>query len=204
VRDERRIALAPNDGDTARELLRHADIALARAKAEGGSTHALLRGKHGQSPAAETHGRARSAARSPPRTARRMGAPPRLQCRRHLERASDGCGQSFAGATESLLINDTEEVFGKLNRLRLLGIKIVMDDFGTGYSSFSYLARFAFDKIKIDREFARDMPRVPAMQAIVKILITLGNSLGVTVTAEGVESKDQAAMLREFGCQQAQ
>ena len=79
-----------------------------------------------------------------------------------------------------------------------------MDDFGTGYSSFSYLARFAFDKIKIDREFARYMPRFPAMQAIVKILITLGNSLGVTVTAEGVESKDQAAMLREFDCQQAQ
>jgi EAL domain-containing protein (putative c-di-GMP-specific phosphodiesterase class I) len=54
-------------------------------------------------------------------------------------------------------------VFGKLNRLRLLGVKIVMDDFGTGYSIFSYLARFAFDKIKIDREFVRDMPRVPAM-----------------------------------------
>jgi EAL domain-containing protein (putative c-di-GMP-specific phosphodiesterase class I) len=106
--------------------------------------------------------------------------------------------------TESLLINDTEEVFGKLNRLRLLGVKIVMDDFGTGYSSFSYLARFAFDKIKIDREFVRNMTRVPAMQAIVKTIITLGKSLGVTVTAEGVESEDQAAMLRDFGCPQAQ
>ncbi len=162
-----------------------------------------------------------------------MGAPPRLQRRRHLEQACDCGGQSFAGAisrrrcsrdhrscvaretglpperleleiTESLLINDTEEVFGKLNRLRLLGVKIVMDDFGTGYSSFSYLARFAFDKIKIDREFVRDMPRVPAMQAIVKTIITLGKSLGVTVTAEGVESEDQAAMLRDFGCPQAQ
>jgi EAL domain-containing protein (putative c-di-GMP-specific phosphodiesterase class I) len=75
-----------------------------------------------------------------------------------------------------------------------------MDDFGTGYSSFSYLARFAFDKIKIDREFVRDMTREPAMQAIVKTIITLGKSLGVTVTAEGVESEEQAAMLRDFGC----
>jgi EAL domain-containing protein (putative c-di-GMP-specific phosphodiesterase class I) len=102
--------------------------------------------------------------------------------------------------TESLLINDTEEVFGKLNRLPQLGVKIVMDDFGTGYSSFSYLARFAFDKIKIDREFVRDMTREPAMQAIVKTIITLGKSLGVTVTAEGVESEEEAAMLRDFGC----
>ena len=75
-----------------------------------------------------------------------------------------------------------------------------MDDFGTGYSSFSYLARFAFDEIKIDREFVRDMTREPAMQAIVKTIITLGKSLGVTVTAEGVESEEQAAMLRDFGC----
>jgi EAL domain-containing protein (putative c-di-GMP-specific phosphodiesterase class I) len=95
-------------------------------------------------------------------------------------------------------------VFGKLNRLRQLGVKIVMDDFGTGYSSFSYLARFAFDKIKIDREFVRNMTREPAMQAIVKTIIALGKSLGVTVTAEGVESEEQATMLRDFGCPQAQ
>ena len=75
-----------------------------------------------------------------------------------------------------------------------------MDDFGTGYSSFNYLARFAFDKIKIDRQFVRNMTRDPAMLAIVKTIVTLGKSLGVTVTAEGVESEEQAAMLREFGC----
>jgi EAL domain-containing protein (putative c-di-GMP-specific phosphodiesterase class I) len=61
--------------------------------------------------------------------------------------------------TESLLISDTDEVFGKLTRLRELGVRIVMDDFGTGYSSFNYLARFAFDKIKIDRQFVRNMTR---------------------------------------------
>ena len=106
--------------------------------------------------------------------------------------------------TESLLINDTNEVFGKLTRLRELGVRIVMDDFGTGYSSFNYLARFAFDKIKIDRQFVRNMTRDPTMRAIVKTIVTLGKSLGVTVTAEGVESEEQATMLREFGCPEAQ
>jgi len=106
--------------------------------------------------------------------------------------------------TESLLISDTDEVFGRLRRLRELGVRIVMDDFGTGYSSFNYLARFAFDKIKIDRQFVRNMTRDPAMLAIVKTIITLGKSLGVTVTAEGVESEEQATMLREFGCPEAQ
>ena len=91
--------------------------------------------------------------------------------------------------TESLLINDTEEVLGKLNRLRQLGVAIAMDDFGTGYSSLSYLARFPFSKIKIDRQFIRNMTRDPAMRAIVKTIIALGKSLDVTITAEGVETR---------------
>jgi len=106
--------------------------------------------------------------------------------------------------TESLLINDTDEVLGKLNRLRQLGVHIAMDDFGTGYSSLSYLARFPFSKIKIDRQFIRNMTRDPAMRAIVKTIIALGKSLDVTITAEGVETEEQAAMLREFGCPQVQ
>ncbi len=106
--------------------------------------------------------------------------------------------------TENLLINDTEEVIGKLNRLRQLGVAIAMDDFGTGYSSLSYLARFPFSKIKIDRQFIRNMTRDQAMRAIVKTIIALGKSLEITVTAEGVETQEQAAMLREFGCTQVQ
>jgi diguanylate cyclase (GGDEF)-like protein len=106
--------------------------------------------------------------------------------------------------TESLLINDTEEVLSKLNRLRDLGVAIAMDDFGTGYSSLSYLARFPFSKIKIDRQFIRNMTRDPAMRAIVRTIIALGKSLDVTITAEGVETEEQAAMLREFGCPQVQ
>jgi EAL domain-containing protein (putative c-di-GMP-specific phosphodiesterase class I) len=106
--------------------------------------------------------------------------------------------------TENLLINDTEEVLSKLNRLRQLGVSIAMDDFGTGFSSLSYLARFPFSKIKIDRQFIRNMTRDPAMRAIVKTIIALGKSLDVTITAEGVETEEQAAMLREFGCPQVQ
>ena len=106
--------------------------------------------------------------------------------------------------TENLLINDTEEVLGKLSRLRRLGVNIAMDDFGTGYSSLSYLARFPFSKIKIDRQFIRSMTRDPAMRAIVKTIIALGKSLDVIIIAEGVETEEQAAMLREFGCPQVQ
>jgi diguanylate cyclase (GGDEF)-like protein len=106
--------------------------------------------------------------------------------------------------TENLLINDTEEVLGKLSRLRQLGVNIAMDDFGTGYSSLSYLARFPFSKIKIDRQFIRSMTRDPAMRAIVKTIIALGKSLDVIIIAEGVETEEQAAMLREFGCPQVQ
>ncbi|MEZ5827931.1 MAG: bifunctional diguanylate cyclase/phosphodiesterase [Hyphomicrobiales bacterium] len=106
--------------------------------------------------------------------------------------------------TENLLINDTEEVLTKLNRLREIGVAIAMDDFGTGYSSLSYLARFPFSKIKIDRQFIRNMTRDPAMRAIVKTIIALGKSLDVTITAEGVETPEQADMLRKFGCRQGQ
>jgi diguanylate cyclase (GGDEF)-like protein len=106
--------------------------------------------------------------------------------------------------TESLLINDTEEVLDKLNRLRKLGVSIAMDDFGTGYSSLSYLARFPFNKIKIDRSFTRNMTQDPAVNAIVKTIIALGRSLDVTITAEGVETEEQAALLREYGCPQVQ
>jgi diguanylate cyclase (GGDEF)-like protein len=106
--------------------------------------------------------------------------------------------------TENLLINDTEEVLAKLSRLRQLGVNIAMDDFGTGYSSLSFLARFPFSKIKIDRQFVRNMTRDPAMRAIVKSVIALGKSLDVVITAEGVETEEQAEMLREFGCPQVQ
>ncbi len=106
--------------------------------------------------------------------------------------------------TESLLINDTEAVLEELNRLRHLGVGIAMDDFGTGYSSLSYLARFPFSKIKIDRSFVRAMTRDDTVAAIVSTIVALGRSLGVTITAEGVETEEQAKHLTALGCAQAQ
>ncbi len=83
-----------------------------------------------------------------------------------------------------------------LTRLDQLGVSIAMDDFGTGYSSLSYLTRFPVKKIKIDRSFIDTLGTSPQTSAIVSSIVGLGQSLHVTITAEGVETEDQAAMLK--------
>jgi EAL domain-containing protein (putative c-di-GMP-specific phosphodiesterase class I) len=79
-----------------------------------------------------------------------------------------------------------------------------MDDFGTGYSSLSYLRSFPFDKIKIDRSFVEGMGANADSQAIVKAILSLGASLGITITAEGVENEGDLARLRAEGCDEGQ
>jgi EAL domain-containing protein (putative c-di-GMP-specific phosphodiesterase class I) len=79
-----------------------------------------------------------------------------------------------------------------------------MDDFGTGYSSLSYLRSFPFDKIKIDQSFVRDLGANRDAQAIVSSIINLGMGLGVTITAEGVETEEELACLRNEGCHEGQ
>jgi EAL domain-containing protein (putative c-di-GMP-specific phosphodiesterase class I) len=106
--------------------------------------------------------------------------------------------------TESILINDTAAALEILNGLKALGVKIAMDDFGTGYSSLGYLNSFPFDKIKIDRSFIGDLTDTEKSGAIVKSVIGLGQSLKMVTTAEGVETSEQAAFLREQGCDQVQ
>ena len=106
--------------------------------------------------------------------------------------------------TETLLLAETDATLQTLHRLRDLGVRISMDDFGTGYSSLSYLRAFPFDKIKIDRSFMSGIsPRDDAM-AIVKAVIGLGQSLGMTTTAEGIETEEQLAVVREQGCSEVQ
>jgi diguanylate cyclase (GGDEF)-like protein len=106
--------------------------------------------------------------------------------------------------TESLLLNDNEQTLQTLHRLRAIGIRISMDDFGTGYSSLSYLRAFPFDKIKIDRSFMRDLDSRGDSLAIIKAVIGLGHSLGMSTTAEGVETEEQLAAVREQGCNEVQ
>jgi EAL domain-containing protein (putative c-di-GMP-specific phosphodiesterase class I) len=106
--------------------------------------------------------------------------------------------------TETLLLDKSGTVLATLHALRALGVRIAMDDFGTGYSSLSYLRSFPFDKIKIDRTFVRGMGASGDAQAIVRAIIGLGASLGMTITAEGVETENDLAQLRQEGCQEGQ
>ena len=106
--------------------------------------------------------------------------------------------------TESVLINDFGHAQSILRRLKSLGVKIVLDDFGTGYSSLSYLQSFPFDKIKIDRAFVADIESNSHNAAIVRAVISLAKSLSLPVLAEGVETEQQLAVLRQDGCDQVQ
>ena len=106
--------------------------------------------------------------------------------------------------TESVLLGETEANLAILHQLRALGARISMDDFGTGYSSLSYLRSFPFDKIKIDRSFVRDLAERPDCMAIIRAVAGLGASLGISTTAEGVETKAQLDRLRAEGCTEAQ
>ena len=106
--------------------------------------------------------------------------------------------------TETALLQDNETVLTTLHRLRDLGLRIVLDDFGTGYSSLSYLRSFPFDKLKIDQSFVRDMATRPDCLAIVNSVASLALQLGITTTAEGVETPEQLDQVRRAGCTEAQ
>jgi diguanylate cyclase (GGDEF)-like protein len=106
--------------------------------------------------------------------------------------------------TESALLADSETTIATLNHLRDLGVRIAMDDFGTGYSSLSYLRSFPFDKIKIDRGFIEHLGEGGVCSAIVRAVAGLGVELGMTITAEGVETLDQFRLVRDHGCTEIQ
>jgi diguanylate cyclase (GGDEF)-like protein len=106
--------------------------------------------------------------------------------------------------TESVLLNETDATLATLNQLHDLGVHISMDDFGTGYSSLGYLRKFPFDKIKIDQSFIRDLASNPESIAIVRAVAGLANTLGITTTAEGVETEAQLQQVTKEGCTEAQ
>ena len=106
--------------------------------------------------------------------------------------------------TESLLVNNTEQVSRVLNELTQAGIGLAMDDFGTGYSSLAYLWRFPFAKVKIDRAFTSNLDSNAKVSVIVRSIISLAHALDIRVNAEGVETESQINLLRTMGCDELQ
>jgi diguanylate cyclase (GGDEF)-like protein len=106
--------------------------------------------------------------------------------------------------TESLLLENNEHTITMLRRLRELGVRIALDDFGTGYSSLSYLRNFPLDRIKIDRSFVADIATQHDQIVVVQAVISIARALGMSVTAEGVETPIQKEFLQSLGCDEAQ
>ncbi len=125
-----------------------------------------------------------------------------------VERAVKASGLPFSRLeleiTESVLLQKNAGTLDTLHRLKALGLNVALDDFGTGYSSLSYLRMFPFDKIKIDKSFVQEMPHRADCAAIVTAVTSLGRSLQIDTTAEGVETVEQFTLLQAAGCTQAQ
>jgi diguanylate cyclase (GGDEF)-like protein/PAS domain S-box-containing protein len=115
-----------------------------------------------------------------------------------------GVGKIDIELTESMIMEDVQGSGSKLSAIRAAGIGIAIDDFGTGYSSLSYLARLPIDTLKIDQSFIREMNTSPEHLAIVTTVISLAHSLKMNVVAEGVETEEQAGLLRLLRCDEAQ
>ncbi|HZN26195.1 MAG TPA: EAL domain-containing protein, partial [Burkholderiales bacterium] len=106
--------------------------------------------------------------------------------------------------TESTVMHNPGRAVALLNELKEMGIRFAIDDFGTGYSSLAYLKRFPIDCLKIDRSFVVDIPRDAGNTAITHAIVAMAHSLGLKVIAEGVETLEQLAFLREHGCDEVQ
>ena len=106
--------------------------------------------------------------------------------------------------TESVLVRDSAKVRRALERLRELGCRIALDDFGTGYSSLAYITRFPPDRLKIDKAFVRNVDQSASDAAIANAILSLAHTLGIVVTAEGIERAGQLEWLRARGCEEVQ
>ncbi|MDX7951053.1 EAL domain-containing protein, partial [Lichenihabitans sp. Uapishka_5] len=121
-----------------------------------------------------------------------------------LERHGLAPGRLVIEITEGVLMADAVKAVAVLNRLRDLGVRIALDDFGTGFSSLSYLQLFRFDKFKIDKSFIRKLGQSDEALTLTRTIVNLGHNLGLQVTAEGVETAEQLAILQALGCDQIQ
>ena len=105
-----------------------------------------------------------------------------------------------AEVTENLMLDDSPFIMEQLKALKEMGVNIVLDDFGTGYSSLNYLWRFPFDKLKIDRSFVSAMESSAQARSILRAMLLMARALNIPVTAEGIETEEQAAWLRKLRC----
>jgi len=160
--------------------------------------------------AAHDHAVWRAAGVKPPRIAVNVSA---FQLRRNefvedvrtaLSESGDSGEQVDIEITESMLMEDIGGNIEKLKALQATGLQVALDDFGTGYSSLSYLARLPINSLKIDRSFITQMPKSPEQMAIVSTVISLARALNLKVVAEGVETEEQANLLRLLRCDEVQ
>lgn len=121
-----------------------------------------------------------------------------------LKKSGLDAGRLELEITESLFLADNDHNLKILHALHELGVRIAMDDFGTGYSSLSYLRAFPFDKIKIDRSFISSLADRPESIAIIKAVVDLGESMGMSTAAEGIETEEQLEAVRAQGCVEVQ
>ena len=121
-----------------------------------------------------------------------------------LQRHQATPGSLTLELTETMLMGRLDVALRTMASLRASGVKFSIDDFGTGYSSLSYLGRLPIDSLKIDRSFVLAMHESRQNLEIVRAMLTLGRTLGHKVIAEGVETQDQLAMLRELGVHEGQ
>jgi EAL domain-containing protein (putative c-di-GMP-specific phosphodiesterase class I) len=106
--------------------------------------------------------------------------------------------------TEGILMSDSQSVLPLLHALNAIGVRISVDDFGTGYSSLAYLKRFPLHHLKVDRTFVAGLPDNRDSVAITQAVVAMAHSLGMRVTAEGVETPEQASFLRSLRCERQQ
>lgn len=122
------------------------------------------------------------------------------RARQLIEETGVNPGDLVLEITESMLLDGSSEAITWLNELKALGIQLAIDDFGTGYSSLSYLKRFPIDKLKIDRAFINDLSEDEDDASLVKAIIAMSHSMGLTLVAEGVETQEQLDYLRSLRC----
>jgi len=138
-------------------------------------------------------------------SARQVAQPDLLDVVARALRAADLTPSSLClELTETALLGVTPAIAENLDALHKLGVRLVLDDFGTGYSSFQHLTDFPIDMVKIDRSFIANLGRAEHDTAVIASVVSMASALGLGVIAEGVESEEQAAALRELGCPLAQ